>query len=89
MSDVCIISSLRDGLNMVSYEYVASQIQRKGVLVMSQYAGAVKLLPSCVVINPWDIDRFAQTIGKVLEMPADERARRHEENFDVVSKWTR
>ncbi|EXJ90236.1 hypothetical protein A1O1_03335 [Capronia coronata CBS 617.96] len=88
VSDVCIISSLRDGLNMVSYEYVASQVQRKGVLMMSNYAGAVKLLPSCVAINPWDLPRFAEKIGDVLDMPPEERARRQEENYNVVSKWT-
>lgn len=74
---------------MVSYEYVACQTKRKGVLVMSQYTGAAKMLPSCVLINPWDLTRFAETIGKVLVMSEAERARRHEDAAAVINEWTR
>jgi len=74
---------------MVSYEYVACQNKRKGVLVLSQYTGAAKMLQSCVVINPWDTTRFAETIRKVLVMPEDERSRRHDEAAKVVDEWTR
>ncbi|KIX06860.1 alpha,alpha-trehalose-phosphate synthase (UDP-forming) [Rhinocladiella mackenziei CBS 650.93] len=87
-SDVCIIASVRDGLNMVSYEYAACQEQRKGVLMMSHYAGAVKTLPECVVFNPWDTPRFAERINQVLNMPMEERERRHGEIIKVVDKWT-
>ena len=54
VADACLISSTRDGLNMVSYEYIACQAERNGVLVLSQYAGAAKMLPSALLINPWD-----------------------------------
>ena len=88
-ADACLISSTRDGLNMVSYEYVACQRKRKGVLVMSQYTGAAKMLPSSVLVNPWDTPRFAETIAKVLEMPMEERTRRQDDAAKVVDQWTR
>lgn len=74
---------------MVSYEYAACQAKRKGVLVMSIYAGAAKTLPSCVIINPWDTPRFAGTIGQVLNMSIEEREARHNDISEVVNKWTR
>ena len=89
VADACLISSIRDGLNMVSYEYVACQRKRKGVLVMSQYTGAAKMLPSSVLVNPWDTPRFAETIAKVLTMPMEERAKRQDAAAEVVDKWTR
>ncbi|KAK5029296.1 hypothetical protein LTS07_005758 [Exophiala sideris] len=89
VSDVCIISSIRDGLNMVSYEYIACQNKETaGTLMMSYYAGAVKTLPSCTVINPWDIPRFANTIRDVLDMPQAERRQRYTENAHVVDTYT-
>jgi trehalose-6-phosphate synthase len=75
---------------MVSYEYVACQNKETaGTLMMSYYAGAVKTLPSCVVINPWDIPRFANTIHDVLDMPQEERRQRYTENAHVVDTYTR
>ncbi|KEF58144.1 uncharacterized protein A1O9_06068 [Exophiala aquamarina CBS 119918] len=87
-SDVCIISSVQDGLNMVSYEYSACQAKKKGVLVMSQYAGAAKTLPACVGVNPWDTPRFAEIIRESLTMPQEERDSRHRANGKVVDGWT-
>ncbi|KIW20588.1 alpha,alpha-trehalose-phosphate synthase (UDP-forming) [Exophiala spinifera] len=88
-ADVCIISSIRDGLNMVSYEYIACQNKdTAGVLMMSYYAGAVKTLPATVVVNPWDRPRFANTIEDALEMPIEERRRRFSQNVDVVERCT-
>lgn len=89
VADACLISSTRDGLNMVSYEYVACQRERKGVLIMSQYTDAAKMLPSSVLVNPRDTPRFAETIAKVLFMPMDERARRQDAAAEVVDRWTR
>jgi trehalose-6-phosphate synthase len=90
VSDVCVISSIRDGLNMVSYEYVACQnSSTAGVLMMSLYAGAVNTLPSCLVINPWDIPRFANAIEDSLNMPEEQRKKRYKENADVVDRYTR
>jgi len=80
---------VQDGLNMVSYEYAACQTKKQGVLVMSQYAGAAKTLPACVIVNPWDTPRFAEIIRKSLTMSQEERVSRHRENRRVVDEWTR
>ncbi|EXJ67123.1 uncharacterized protein A1O5_09770 [Cladophialophora psammophila CBS 110553] len=90
VSDVCIISSIRDGLNLVSYEYAACQEERKGVLMMSTYAGAIKTLPpsSVILLNPWDAPRFAERINQALNMGIEERAKRHKEMMHVVDTWT-
>src|ERR1700761_6442676 len=79
MSDVCIISSVRDGLNLVSYEYAACQEEKKGTLMMSNYVGAVKTLPlsSLVTFNPWDIPRFAESINAALNMSEVEKQERY------------
>lgn len=87
-SHVCIVSSIRDGLNLVSYEYVACQTQRQGVLMLSQYTGASEMLTSAVGFNPWDAPRFSEAIITALTMPQEEREQRMSEAGDIVRKWT-
>ena len=87
VADVCIVSSTRDGLNLVSYEYVACQKSRNGVLMMSQYTGAAQMLTSSFKFNPWDTPRFAERIAQALTMPVEERRRRWEEAANVVQSW--
>ena len=89
LSDVCIVSSIRDGLNLVSFEYVACQTARKGVLVLSQYTGAAKILTSAVLFNPWDLPRFSDAILTALEMPLEDRQQRHDSAIKAVETWTR
>ena len=87
MSHACIVSSIRDGLNLVSYEYVACQCDGNGVLMISQYTGASKMLPSSLLFNPWDTPRFAERIGQALAMSGEERKRRWKEASNVVESW--
>lgn len=89
ISDVCLISSTRDGMNLVSYEYVTCQHERHGVLVLSEYAGAAKLLPRYLIVNPWDVDDFVGAIHDALTMDEGERWRRHEEAERFVNEHTR
>ena len=89
ISAACLVSSTRDGMNLVSYEYVACQDERAGILVISQYAGASETLDHCLVINPWDIDEFSEMIKRAVEMGPDERRKRHDANAKVVKKLTR
>jgi trehalose 6-phosphate synthase len=101
VADMCIVSSIRDGLNLVSYEYIACQALKysppdgmprakkgPGILVLSQYTGAATMLPSSLQFNPWDIPRFAETIHRGLEIDAAERTQRYEEAAKVVEYWT-
>jgi len=87
-ADLCVVSSIHDGLNLVSYEYVACQTRRSGVLLLSQYAGAAKLLPSAVSFNPWDTPRFADAIHMALNMPLEERQKRLSEASETVETRT-
>jgi trehalose 6-phosphate synthase len=77
-ADLCLIASLQDGMNLVAKEFVASQIDRRGVLVLSQFAGAVDELQGCVVVNPYDPEQFASIIKHSLAMPSTERIERME-----------
>jgi trehalose-6-phosphate synthase len=75
---------------MVCYEYVAcQQLDRKGVLVLSQYTGASTLLPSAVLFNPWDIPRFTEAIFTALKMPLQERQSRLDAAAETVNTLTR
>ncbi|MGE0386824.1 MAG: trehalose-6-phosphate synthase [Gammaproteobacteria bacterium] len=71
MASVCIVSSLHDGMNLVAKEYVAAR--EDGVLVLSEFAGAARELSDALVINPYDIEQFADAIRTAVEMPEGER----------------
>ena len=75
-ADVMLVTALRDGMNLVAKEYVASRIDNRGVLVLSEFAGAADELPSAVRINPHDIDGMKDAIMRAIEMPSAEQGRR-------------
>jgi trehalose 6-phosphate synthase len=75
-SDVCFVSSLHDGMNLVAKEYVASRDDERGVLILSQFTGASRELPEALIVNPYDIDQCATALHVALSMvEADQRAR--------------
>jgi alpha,alpha-trehalose-phosphate synthase [UDP-forming] len=76
MAPMCIVSSLHDGMNLVAKEYVAARQTGDGVLVLSEFAGAARELADALIVNPYDIDQFAEAIRYGLEMDADERRAR-------------
>jgi trehalose 6-phosphate synthase len=74
MSRIGLITPLRDGMNLVAKEYVASQApDNPGVLVLSQFAGAAQELKSALIVNPYDIEATAAAIARAFTMPLDER----------------
>jgi trehalose 6-phosphate synthase/phosphatase len=75
-SDVALITPLRDGMNLISKEYVASRTTGTGVLILSAMTGASKELSEALIINPNDIVAIASAIKTALEMPLDEQNRR-------------
>ena len=77
ISDVALVTPLRDGMNLVSKEYVASKVDQKGVLILSEMAGASRELGEALVINPNDTSEIVDAIKTALEMPEDEQARRN------------
>jgi trehalose 6-phosphate synthase/phosphatase len=76
LADVAVVSSVNDGMNLVAKEYVASQVDESGVLLISQMAGAAEELTDALIINPYDAEGVADSIRQALEMPIDERRRR-------------
>jgi trehalose 6-phosphate synthase len=77
LAPMCIVSSLHDGMNLVAKEYVAAQSAAgAGVLVLSEFAGAARELADALIVNPYDIDQFAEAMRYGLEMSADERRTR-------------
>jgi len=74
-ADVMLVTPLRDGMNLVAKEYVASRVNHTGVLVLSEFAGSAKELRSALLINPHDIDSLESVIHTALQMSRDEQAR--------------
>ncbi|XP_048613137.1 probable alpha,alpha-trehalose-phosphate synthase [UDP-forming] 2 [Brassica napus] len=93
IADVMLVTSLRDGMNLVSYEFIACQEAKKGVLVLSEFAGAAQSLGAgAILVNPWDVTEVSSAIKEALNMPAEERDERHRLNFQYVKthsakKW--
>ncbi len=76
MADLALVSSVYDGMNLVAKEYVASQVEEKGVLLVSHMAGAAEEMSGALVINPYDPEGVADSIRQALEMPLEERRNR-------------
>lgn len=76
MADVAIISSVYDGMNLVAKEYVASKTDEKGVLILSEFAGASEELEGSILVNPYDIEEFSECIKTALKMPDKEKVSR-------------
>lgn len=86
MADVAIVSSLHDGMNLVSKEFVSARADGDGVLVLSEFAGSARELSDAILINPYDSVRFAEGIYQALTMPEEERRRRMGRMRQVVSQ---
>ena len=89
IADVMTVTPLRDGLNLVAKEYVASRIQGDGVLLLSEFAGAAQELQSALLVNPHNLDGVAASLEVAVAMPEDEqrlrmgRMRRHVQRHDI------
>jgi trehalose 6-phosphate synthase len=72
-ADVCFVSSLHDGMNLVAKEFVAARDDDQGVLMLSQFTGAARELPEALIVNPYDADQCAAALHLALTMPATEQ----------------
>jgi len=86
MADLCIVSSLHDGMNLVAKEYVATKKDLSGALILSQFTGAARELTDAIQVNPYSIEEFADSIKLALQMPQDEKTRRMEKMRKVISE---
>jgi trehalose 6-phosphate synthase/phosphatase len=89
ISEVAMITPLRDGMNLIAKEYVATKTDGKGVLILSEMAGAVEELREAIIVNPNSIDEIAEALKKALSMPENEQIRRNRimqerlRNYDI------
>jgi trehalose 6-phosphate synthase len=75
-ADLCYVSSLHDGMNLVAKEFVAAREDEHGVLVLSQFTGAARELTEALVVNPYDLDEASSALAAALNMsPGDQRER--------------
>ncbi len=86
-SDVALITPLRDGMNLVCKEFIASKPYKKGVLILSEMAGAAKELSESLLINPNDLNQMAGAIHQALNMQDDEQEARISEMQEIVKRY--
>lgn len=90
-SDVALVTPIRDGMNLIAKEYVATKKDGKGVLILSEMAGASQEVREAIIINPNDLEEIAGALKDALEMPEEEQMRRNRimqsrlKRHDVVS----
>jgi trehalose 6-phosphate synthase len=75
-AELCLVSSLHDGMNLVAKEFVSSRDDERGVLVLSQFTGAARELSEAIIVNPYDTDQCATALHLALTMPAGEQRAR-------------
>jgi trehalose-6-phosphate synthase len=75
-ANLCFVSSLHDGMNLVAKEFVAARDDEQGVLVLSHFAGASRELPEALIVNPYDADECAAALHRALSMSVDEQTSR-------------
>ncbi len=92
IADVAVITPIRDGMNLIAKEYVATKTDGKGVLILSETAGTSKELCEAIIVNPNDEEGVAKAIREALTMPEEERVKRSRamqkrlQRYDIV-KW--
>lgn len=91
-ADLAIVTPLRDGMNLVSKEYIAGNVNRNGILLLGEAAGAANELHDAILLNPNDTDDFARKIYEGLTIPAEEKQKRMSRMQQVIAdsdifKW--
>jgi len=87
-SHVALITPLRDGMNLIAKEYVASRPDKTGVLILSEMAGSSKELTEAIIINPNSAQEIADALRLALEMPPQEQIRRNETMQNRLRRYT-
>ena len=85
-ADVCMVTSLHDGMNLVAKEFIASRGDDGGVVILSRFAGAAQELPDALIVNPYDTEQVAEAIRMALELSPEERRSRMETMRRVVQE---
>jgi trehalose 6-phosphate synthase/phosphatase len=86
-ADICLVTPMRDGMNLVCKEFVASRINNNGVLILSEMAGAAKELVDGIIVNPNNITEISYAMLTALDMPAAEQYRRMTQMRELVNRY--
>jgi trehalose 6-phosphate synthase len=86
-AELCYVSSLHDGMNLVAKEFVAARDDERGVLVLSQFTGAARDLPEALIVNPYDVAMAGDALATALKMPAAEQQERMRSMRRMVSEF--
>jgi trehalose 6-phosphate synthase len=86
-ADVCYVSSLHDGMNLVAKEFVAARDDERGVLVLSQFTGAARELTEALIVNPYNLDEAADALAAALDMSPGEQAARMRHMRSYLSEF--
>ena len=87
-ADVMLVTPLRDGMNLVAKEYVATRFDNTGVLILSEFTGAAAELQEALLVNPHDVDAMAEAMERALNMPPEVEHRRMRALRRVVRNHT-
>jgi len=83
-ADLCLVTSLHDGMNLVAKEFLAARRDERGVLILSQFTGAARELRDALLVNPYDIDQTADAIRAALEMEPEDKQLRMQRMRKVI-----
>lgn len=86
-ANLCFVSSLHDGMNLVAKEFVASREDEQGVLVLSQFTGAARELPEALIVNPYHIDQCASALDFALSMKPEEQRNRMRSMRGLIKEY--
>jgi trehalose 6-phosphate synthase/phosphatase len=86
-AEVCLVTPMRDGMNLVCKEYVASRSNNDGVLILSEMAGASKELTDALIVNPNNVMQMSEAIKVALTMPVEDQQRRMKAMRDIVRRY--
>lgn len=87
MADIALVTPLRDGMNLVAKEYIASRLDKTGVLVLSELTGAAMELSEALLVNPNDVDQVVSALHTAFNMPEEEQRRRMEAMQTLIKKF--
>jgi trehalose-6-phosphate synthase len=85
-ADLCMVTSLHDGMNLVAKEFVAARADEEGALILSQFTGATRELRDALIVNPYDTDQLADAIQMALQMDSNERQARMRRMRQIVKE---
>jgi trehalose 6-phosphate synthase len=86
-AELCYVSSLHDGMNLVAKEFVAARDDEQGVLLLSQFTGAARDLTEALIVNPYDLRQASDAMAAALRMPAEEQRERMRSMRRLVSEF--